>query len=164
MFKKIPNFLNSVLQLQSAPSIRFWQQTAVCPVSLWALVVKLHPLNWTCALAVCSISDKVTMKELEEQRVCMWNFAADLVKILETFHLLNQAYGEDCMSRMQCYEWFQCFKEGRMSVGEDHRPEWPSTSTNNDHVERVCAVIRLNCCLTVREVADKVDISIGSCH
>jgi len=23
----------------------------------------------------------------------------------ETFKLLDQAYGEDCMSRTQCYEW-----------------------------------------------------------
>jgi len=51
-----------------------------------------------------------------------------------------------------------------MLVGEDPRPGRPSTSTNDDHIERVCAVIRGNCCLTVREVADEVGISIGSCH
>jgi hypothetical protein len=41
VFKKRPNFLNSPptctegpLRLQSAPSGRFWQQTAICPVSL----------------------------------------------------------------------------------------------------------------------------------
>jgi len=36
----------------------------------------------------------------------------------DTFQLLNQAYGEDCMSRTQCYEWFKHFKEGI----EDPRP------------------------------------------
>jgi len=51
-----------------------------------------------------------------------------------------------------------------MLVGEDPRPGRPSTSTNNDHIERVCAVIRGNHRLTVREVADEVGISIGSCH
>jgi len=51
-----------------------------------------------------------------------------------------------------------------MSVGEDPRPGRPSTSTNDDHVERVRAVIRGNRRLTVREVADEVGISIGSCH
>ena len=52
VFQKRPKFLNSAptstegaLQLLSAPSGRFWQQTAICPVSLWALVVELHPLN-----------------------------------------------------------------------------------------------------------------------
>jgi len=51
-----------------------------------------------------------------------------------------------------------------MSVGEDPRPGRPSTSTNDDHVERVRAVIRGNRRLTVCEVADEVGISIGSCH
>jgi len=51
-----------------------------------------------------------------------------------------------------------------MSVGEDSRPERPSTSTNDDHVDRVRAVILRNRRLTVREVADEVGVSIGSCH
>ena len=50
-----------------------------------------------------------------------------------------------------------------MSVGEDPRHGRP-TPTNDDHVERVRAVIRGNRRLTVREVAYKVGISIGSCH
>jgi hypothetical protein len=64
VFKKRPNFLNSaptstesVLQLLSAPSVRFWQQTVICSVLLWALVIKIYPLNWACAQAVCRISD-----------------------------------------------------------------------------------------------------------
>jgi len=51
-----------------------------------------------------------------------------------------------------------------MSVGEDPRPGRPSTSTGDDHVETVCAVIRGNRRSTVREFADKVIIGIGSCH
>jgi hypothetical protein len=73
VFKKRLNFLNSVptstdstLQLLSAPSVRFWQQTAICPVALWALDVELHLLNWARDQAVCRISDKLTTKELEE--------------------------------------------------------------------------------------------------
>ena len=51
-----------------------------------------------------------------------------------------------------------------MSVGEDPKPGRPSTSTNEDHVDRVRAVIRGNRRLTVREVAEEVGISIRSCH
>jgi len=82
----------------------------------------------------------------------------------DTFQLLNQAHGEDCTSRTQCYEWFKHFKDGRMSVGEDPKPGRLSTSTDDDHVERVRAVIHRNRRLTVREVADEVGISIGSCR
>jgi len=104
------------------------------------------------------------MKELEEQRVCL-KFCCNFGKnFTETVQLLNQAHGVDCMSRTQCYEWFKHFKEGRMLVGEDPSPGQPSTSINDNHVERVCAVIHGNHHLTVQEVADEVGISIGSCH
>jgi hypothetical protein len=59
VLKKRQNFLNSApnsteraLRLLSAPSGRIWKRTAICPVSLWALVVALHPLNWARAQAV----------------------------------------------------------------------------------------------------------------
>jgi hypothetical protein len=51
-----------------------------------------------------------------------------------------------------------------MSVAEDPRPGRTSTSTNDDHVESVRAVIRGNSRLNVREVADEVIISKVSCH
>jgi hypothetical protein len=64
LFKKRPNFLNSAptsteseVWLLSATSVRFWQQTAICPVSLWALIVELHPLNWARAQAVRRITN-----------------------------------------------------------------------------------------------------------
>jgi hypothetical protein len=70
LFKKRPNFLNSAptstesaLWLLSKSSVRFWQQTTICLVSLWALVVKLHPLNWARARAVHLISDKEEIQE-----------------------------------------------------------------------------------------------------
>jgi hypothetical protein len=51
-----------------------------------------------------------------------------------------------------------------MSVVEDPWAGRPSTSTNDDHVERDRAVNRGNRRLTVREVADELVISVGSCH
>jgi hypothetical protein len=51
---------------------------------------------------------------------------------------------------------------GRISVIEDPRIERNSKSTNDDHVWIVPSVIRGNLPLTVREIADKMGISIGS--
>jgi len=77
MFKDRPNFLNSAptstesaLRLLRTPNDRFWQQTAFCPVSLWALVVEQHPVNWARAQAVHWISDKVTKSLKNNLRVC----------------------------------------------------------------------------------------------
>ena len=78
--------------------------------------------------------------------------------------MLSQAYGEVCLSRTQCYEWFKRFKVGRTRVGEDPRPRRPSTSTNDDHVERFRAEICGSLPLTVPEVADEMGISIGFSH
>ena len=68
------------------------------------------------------------------------------------------------MSHTQRYEWFKRFKEGRISVSEDPRPGRPSTSTDDRHIKRVREVIHGNRCFTVREVAEEVGISVGSCN
>ena len=79
--------------------------------------------------------------------------------------MLQQAYGEDCLSRTQCHEWYRRFKSGRTSI-EDDPPKSgrPSTSMDDDHVEKVLAVIRQNRRLTVREVAEEVGTCKSSCH
>ena len=37
----------------------------------------------------------------------------------EAFQMLQQAYGEDCLSRTQYHEWYQRFKSGRTSIEDD---------------------------------------------
>jgi hypothetical protein len=77
--QKRPNFLNSAptstegaLPLLSAPSSRFWQQTAICPVSLLSLVVKLHPLNWARTQAVPRINPTNSLQEAFQQWKKRW--------------------------------------------------------------------------------------------
>jgi len=72
---------------------------------------------------------------------------------------LQQAYGEECLSRTQCHEWYQLFKSGRTSIKDDPKCGRPSTTMDGDHVEKVLAVIRQSLRLTVREVAEEV----GTC-
>ena len=76
VFKKRPNFLNSVptstegaLRLLCATTGRFWQQTAVCPISLWASVVELQPLNWARAQAVHRINPTNSLCTFSVQRM-----------------------------------------------------------------------------------------------
>ena len=33
--------------------------------------------------------------------------------------MLQQGYGEDCLSRTQCHEWYKRFKSGRTSIEDD---------------------------------------------
>ena len=78
--------------------------------------------------------------------------------------MLQQAYGEDCLSRTQCHEWYQRFKSGRTSIEEDPKSGRPSTSMDDDHLEKVLAEFRQNRRLTFREVAEEVGICKSSCH
>jgi len=78
--------------------------------------------------------------------------------------MLQQAYGEDCLSRTQCHQWHQRFKSGRRSIEDDPKSGRLSTSMDDDHVEKVRVVIRQNRSLTVREVAEEVEICKRSCH
>ena len=104
------------------------------------------------------------MKEREEQRVCV-KFCFNLDKTFkETFRMLQQAYGDDCLSRTQCYDWYRRFESGRTSIEDYPKSGRPVTSTNDDQIENVRAVIRGNRRLTVREVSEEVGISKSSCH
>ena len=60
-----------------------------------------------------------------EQRVNI-KFLVKLKKsAMETFQLLTEAYGEDCMSRARVFEWYKRFSEGRESLKDDDRPGRP---------------------------------------
>ena len=78
--------------------------------------------------------------------------------------MLQQAYGEGCLSRTQCHEWYQRFKSGRTSIEDDPKSRRPSTSMDDDHVKKVLAVIRQNRRLTFRQAAEEVGICKSSCH
>ncbi|XP_050533350.1 protein GVQW3-like [Daktulosphaira vitifoliae] len=104
------------------------------------------------------------METIEEQRVCV-KFCFKLGKSSsETFKLLKQAFGDDVLSRTTCFEWFKRFKEGRSSTKDNERSGRPSTSKTNEIVARVREIIRNNRRLTIREVAEDVGISYGSCQ
>ncbi|GFY22807.1 HTH_48 domain-containing protein [Trichonephila clavipes] len=61
------------------------------------------------------------------------------------------------------FEWFQRFKEGRQSVNSDPRSGRPSTSSNEDKIAQVKAVVHSDHRLTIREIARECHISVGSC-
>lgn len=68
------------------------------------------------------------------------------------------------MSRTQVFDWFVRFKSGRVSVESDSRSGRPSTSRTDEIASTVGALVRTDRRLTVRELAEEIGISIGSCH
>ena len=76
---------------------------------------------------------------------------------------MQQAYSEDAMGRTQVFDWFRRFKDGRTSVESDPRSRRPSTSRNEEMIAKVRTIVRNNRRLTVRQIADDCEISVGSC-
>ena len=68
------------------------------------------------------------MSVFHEQRICVKFCVKIGTSVTETFEMLKIAFGEEAMCRTQTYEWWKCFKEGRISVDDDPRSGWPSTS------------------------------------
>jgi len=59
----------------------------------------------------------------------------------ETFASLTEAYGDATLSRTMVFKWHKAFKEGRENVEDDPRSGRPISSTNDENVEVVRAVI-----------------------
>ena len=76
---------------------------------------------------------------------------------------MQQAYGEDAMGRTQVFDWFRRFKEGRTSAESDPRLGRLLTSINEEMIAEVRTIARNNRRLAVRERADELGISVGSC-
>jgi len=106
----------------------------------------------------------VKMKDLEEQLVCVKGCFRLGKTATETWKMLQQAFGDECTSRTQCFDWYSHFKTGRTSMDEDPRSGRPSTSTDDVHINAVHDLILQNRRLTIREIAEDVGISFGSCQ
>ena len=98
-----------------------------------------------------------------EQRINL-NFLVRLGKTpSDTLEVLQEVYGDETMSRSRVFEWHKRFKEGREDVEEDCRSgRRPSTSRTADNVERVKQMVRGDCRLTVRMIADELEINRDS--
>jgi len=91
------------------------------------------------------------MCESTEQCICI-KFCFKIEKTtMETYQLLQQAYGEDAMGRAQVFDCFCQFKECRTSVESDPRFQRPSTSRNEEMIAKVRTIVRNNRRLTVQE-------------
>ena len=74
------------------------------------------------------------------------------------------AFGVSTMSRIQVQLSYNRFKEDRETVNNYARPGCPSTLTTDENIETVKKMILDNRRNTIREVADDVGISLGSCQ
>jgi len=76
--------------------------------------------------------------------------------------MLVQVYGDNAMKKTAVYKWVKCFYEGRESVTDEERSGWPATSRTEANIAKIREIVHENCRLTVRSIAEQVNINRGT--
>ena len=113
-----------------------------------------------CCLCMVVFSNLVTfaMQENIEQRYAINKSAT------ETFASLTEAYGDATLSRIMVFKWHKAFKEGRENAEDDRRSGRPISSTNDQNVEVVRAVMAKDRRLSVRMIAEETGLNKNAVH
>ncbi|UYV78708.1 hypothetical protein LAZ67_16002504 [Cordylochernes scorpioides] len=109
------------------------------------------------------VFDFYLLKKMD-QRTCIKFCVKNKIKCADAFRMLTVAYEEATLDRSNVYRWYKMFSEGRKDVNDEGRAGRPSTSTTDEKINEVEKVILATRRFTVREVAEDLNISIGSCH
>jgi hypothetical protein len=104
------------------------------------------------------------MERTIEQRFSI-KFCVKLKKTAtETLQMIQEAYGEDALSRNQVFQWHKKFREGRDDVHDKQRVGPPSTSHMDTNVQKVHDVLNNDRRLSIRAIADEVGIDKMTVH
>jgi hypothetical protein len=82
----------------------------------------------------------------------------------EIHRQLVEVYGANAMSRKQVWVWCTAFDNGRTDVQDEQRSGRPSTSTTDDNFCRIEGLIQEDRCFRVSDIADELNISVGTVH
>ena len=105
-----------------------------------------------------------SMADLKEQRVCI-KFCFLLGKTAtETVTMLREAFKEEALSQARVYEWFSWFKSGDMSLEDQPQSGRPSTTRNDENIQKIRNAIMFDCRQTIDELEALTGVSWSSCQ
>jgi len=119
-----------------------------------------------CCLCMVMFSNlvKFVMQENIEQRYAI-KFCVKLnISATEIFSSLTEAYGGVTLSRTMVFNWHKALKEGRENVEDDPHSGGPMSSTNDQNVEVVLAVMAKDRRLSVRMIAEETCLNKIAAH
>jgi len=76
--------------------------------------------------------------------------------------MLVHVYGDNAMKKTAVYKWVKRFSEGRESVTDEERSGRPATSRTEENIANFRQIVRENHRLTVRSIAEQVNIDRGN--
>ena len=72
--------------------------------------------------------------------------------------MLVQVYGDNAMKKTAVYKWVKRLSEGRESVTDEERSRRLATSRTEDKIAKFRQIVHENLRLTVRSIAEQVNI------
>ena len=72
--------------------------------------------------------------------------------------MLVEVYGDNAMKKTAVSKWVKRFSERRESVSDEERSGRPATSRTEENIQKFRQIVRENRRLTVRSIAEEVNI------
>lgn len=82
----------------------------------------------------------------------------------ETFELMKQVYGDDCLSRSRVHEWYSRFKEGREDLNDGEHVGQPKFVITKDSIETVREFVKEQPKSSLKFMEMELDISKSSIY
>jgi len=76
----------------------------------------------------------------------------------QTPQIVNAAYGDQALSRSNVFRWYGRFRDGREDIEDDLRSGRPTECRNDNNVEKISQLLLQNRRLSLRMLADEVNI------
>ena len=109
-----------------------------------------------------SLSGDFYYEKKNEQRVCLEFCVSNGIKDTESLKMLQKCFGGSILSRTQVFERHKAFSDGREDVENLSHASRPTTSVNDDNIEKVKKILLENRRVGIRVVAEALYISYGS--
>jgi len=76
----------------------------------------------------------------------------------ETLQLVNAAYGDQALSRLNVFQWYGQFHDGQEDIEDNPRSGQPTECRNDNSVEKISQLLLQNRHLSLIMLADEVNI------
>jgi len=111
-----------------------------------------------CLLVFWCADARMSELELRERRTNI-KFLVKLRKsVNEIREMLVQVCGDNALKKTAVYKCVEHYSEGRESVTDEERSGWPATSRTEENIAKVRQIVHENRQLTVRSIAEQVNI------
>ena len=97
-----------------------------------------------------------------QQRVCIEFCVKNGFNGAQTLEMLEKRFGNDTLTRSNVFRWHERFRSGRESVEDDERSGRPSAAKTDENINKIKGWMTASRKLTIREIAEKLNIGYGS--